>query len=681
MAQLTDLLNMAVGDTRTLQALGVDGKEVTGQTWSTSDATVVSLSADDPPVLTALAAGHLTIKAGSASADVTVWAGALPVGTAVWSNPGNGSGVQSIVPAVPSANGVADVFAFQNDGTVQAITADGTTAWTADVSQAMNVWPWPILPDFQGGLVVAGNGSIWRLDGITGTPYGTYSCGAGFGCGGRMAVHTDGTVFAIRGTGEPGTLAVVGIDPTGAEKFRVPLQIPAGPLVDGMGSLGLIIAGDGYAYVPYGWLQYVADSSSRTGNLRMLRVGSDGSSQEVPIYQWTFPDIEEGPLVVRGLITNADQGIVMTFGTGETGGGYEWMVTVTGGSTNMTQLSQDLTPVLQAQDGSFVGADDMGNMVGFDAGGNILWSVPNEWPAIATADGGVIGESGTMYDANGMATGAVGPLPTYSWFGDSYQVGSVDQVRAPWLNVAASFWPFSDANRSKNQAAVSQEWFPQFAVCTTTPGCIGPKEAIYGALGDLVARLRSSAVVDGAGDTVASLAQSKVFDKLGTDSSGNKWTTARFVTYLTTHRPGFYDGLRSNYCEEALESGRLGNAVVNALCYGPTPNWILRSVQYYLATMHPTSDAIAATPHDPLLAFFRPSSILYPSLGKNLGNEGMIFHEALHGLTGLDDVPILTALKYDSSAASCNISRYIENNVLSQSPGLDPTSTTPTGCQ
>jgi hypothetical protein len=37
---------------------------------------------------------------------------------------------------VPSASGVADVFAFQNDGTVQAITSDGTTAWTADVSLA-----------------------------------------------------------------------------------------------------------------------------------------------------------------------------------------------------------------------------------------------------------------------------------------------------------------------------------------------------------------------------------------------------------------------------------------------------------------------------------------------------------------------------------------------------------------
>ncbi len=441
---MPSLLNMAVGDTHTIQALGADGKEVTGLTWTTSDATIVSLSTDDPPLLTALAPGHVTIQAGSASADVTVWAGALPVGTVLWSNPGNGSGVQYIVPAVPSPNGVADVFAFQKDGTVQAITAEGKTAWTADVSQAIDVWPWPVLPDFQGGLVVAGtdpagNNSIRRLDGMTGTSYGAYSCG-GFGCGELMAVHTDGTVFAIRGTGEPGTLAVVGIDPTGAEKFSLPLQVPAGPLVNGLGSLGLIIAGDGYAYVPYGWLQHIADSSSGTGNLRILRVGSDGSSQDIPIYQWTFPDIDEGPLIVRGLITNADQGAVMTFGTGETGGGYEWMVTVTGGSTNRTQLSQDLTPVLQAQDGTFVGTyygENGQNMAAFDAGGNILWSVPNEWPAIATADGGVIGESGTTYDANGMATGSMN-LATPSWTGNSYQIGSIDQVFANYINWATS---------------------------------------------------------------------------------------------------------------------------------------------------------------------------------------------------------------------------------------------------
>ena len=148
-------------------------------TWTSGNPNVVSLSTDDPPILTALAAGHVTIVAGTApnaaSADVTVFAGPLPIGTVIWSNPGDGSGVNYIVPAVPSTSGVADVFAFQADGTVQAITSDGTSAWTADLSQARYA-----LPDFQGGLavvtpVVAGQSSIYKLDGTTGQPYPAYT--------------------------------------------------------------------------------------------------------------------------------------------------------------------------------------------------------------------------------------------------------------------------------------------------------------------------------------------------------------------------------------------------------------------------------------------------------------------------------------------------------------------------
>ena len=140
----------------------------------------MSLSTADPPLLTALAVGHATITAGTGSADVTVSAGdpnypgTLPLGTVLWSVPGN---VTKIVPAVPSPSGVADVFAFQcenfdpsqspscwGDVTVQAITSDGTTAWTASLSVE------PILPDFQGGLVNVDSdtGSIVKVDGTTG---------------------------------------------------------------------------------------------------------------------------------------------------------------------------------------------------------------------------------------------------------------------------------------------------------------------------------------------------------------------------------------------------------------------------------------------------------------------------------------------------------------------------------
>ena len=129
------MINMVVGDTHTIQATNASGQPVTGLTWTSSNTSIVSLSTDDPPILTALAPGHVTITAGTGSADVTVWAlGVLPNGTVLWSNPGDGSGVQQILPAVPSQAGVADVFALQNDGKIQAMKSDGTVAWTSDVS-------------------------------------------------------------------------------------------------------------------------------------------------------------------------------------------------------------------------------------------------------------------------------------------------------------------------------------------------------------------------------------------------------------------------------------------------------------------------------------------------------------------------------------------------------------------
>ncbi|MFZ0317670.1 MAG: IPT/TIG domain-containing protein, partial [Candidatus Sulfotelmatobacter sp.] len=200
-----NVISLAVGGTQSIQALNSSGQSVTGLTWTSSNAAVATLSTDDPPIITAVAAGNTTITAGSASADVTVIAAStLPTGTVLWSNPGDGSGVSSIVPAVPSSTGVADVFAFQGDGSVQAITSTGTTAWTAP-----NVFGSGI-PDFQGGLVVNNSQSVYKLDGITGQAYPAYaSVSAASGGPGlsTLAVHTDGTIFTVDGSN------LVGINP------------------------------------------------------------------------------------------------------------------------------------------------------------------------------------------------------------------------------------------------------------------------------------------------------------------------------------------------------------------------------------------------------------------------------------------------------------------------------------
>ena len=479
-----NLLTMLVGDTHTIQALNSSGQPVTGLTWASSDPTVVSLSTDDPPLLTALAVGHVTITAGTGSADVTVSAvapglpGGLPLGTVLWSVTGN---VAQIVPAVPSPSGVADVFAFSYDGmggaTVQAITSDGTVAWTADVSQR---WSQPV-PDFQGGLVVPMYNSIVKLDGITGQPYSAYTPD-GFNSldGPVVAVHTDGTIFTIQQNweGDTGYSSVIGIDPTtGTQKFSVPIESSSTYWFE---PEGLMIAGDGYAYVPY---EYRDDGPGcEVIHLGLLRVNSSGAYDDMKILDWPSESCEWDFLPV-GMITNADQGIVLTWaGTTETsqanGPVASGMAITTGASASLIGMplapgqGSAIAPVLQAQDGSFVGTiqvwqdangNPLTNMIAFDQAGNVRWTVPGNYqPQIATADGGLIATdpsgAAVTFDQYGNATGVLAGSPVQSWTGNTYeQAGSLESVVAPMVfEDGASFWPAAGGNPSGNGTSILQ---------------------------------------------------------------------------------------------------------------------------------------------------------------------------------------------------------------------------------
>ena len=124
-------------------------------------------------------------------------------------------------------------------------------------------------------------------------------------------------------------------------------------------------------------------------------------------------------------------------------------------------------PLLQAQDGSFIGTVVVGydannnpltEMADFDQTGAIHWTVPGNYqPQIATADGGLIATdpsgAAVTFDQNGNATGVLAGSPTYSWTGNAYQQGSVDQVLAPLFNLALSWWPFAGGNSSGNGTA------------------------------------------------------------------------------------------------------------------------------------------------------------------------------------------------------------------------------------
>ena len=437
------VIGMIIGDTRTVQALDSNGRPVVGLSWASTDLTVATLSTDDPPVITAVGPGNATIIAGNASVDLTVYPGPqLPTGAILWSNPGNGSGVNSIVPAVPSATGVADVFAQQGDCSVQATRSDGTTAWTAGIgTSSMSDGTTSCnqsLPDFQGGLVVKSQSSqfgpngvvnqsyIQRFDGMTGTSYPPYNLANPVqNTLPPVVVHTDGTIFTIDGD------SVIGLDPTtGSPKFSIQLEHITGSTnvtdcssgypvtmtstVDLPPLFGqMIIAGDGYAYVPYSYGDGTTSgdcnqqTSASNGHIRILRVGSTGDATKIILRDtssaWTFSATPDGAVRTQSftglgtasptgggvngfgtLITNSDQGVLLSWEEGRppydayslTAGGILVSRTTVPGVLNkrLTAISangvtsdivinpvgtQDtdptIVPILQTQDGTYVG--------------------------------------------------------------------------------------------------------------------------------------------------------------------------------------------------------------------------------------------------------------------------------------------------------------------------------------
>ena len=352
-------------------------------------------------------------------------AGPLPAGTVLWSN--TGAAADLLVPAVPSQTGVADVFAVRSTS-IQAITGDGIIAWTANVS------PNPAFgslcdtkPDFQGGLIVqCDKNTVYKLDGLTGQAYPAYTNSNGLGKG--LTIHPDGTIFTNSYLGTDPTYGfgmpvVIGVDSmTGSQKFSFPINYGSAYEVKLLPK-SQIIAGDGYGYLPYVTREGCGFNCVPTNRLELVRVDSSGGSSVLSISEWR--DGNELLYVEANAITNADTGVLLSIGNND---GYSLAVT-SGASVSVTSAqmapNQSLAtvPVLQAQDGSFVGKayDDQFNefMVAFDASGNARYSIPNEYPQIALADGGVIGSSGATYDVNGSARSRVN-LSTQTWTGNEY---------------------------------------------------------------------------------------------------------------------------------------------------------------------------------------------------------------------------------------------------------------------
>jgi hypothetical protein len=108
-----------------------------------------------------------------------------------------------------------------------------------------------------------------------------------------------------------------------------------------------------------------------------------------------------GPLSNVHMITNADAGILVTW---QTDSGIPGMAITTGTSATVLNTGpvvpgqyRSINPVLQAQDGSYIGTadtDEGSSLVRFNASGNVSWSLRGLYtPKIAAADGGFIAQT------------------------------------------------------------------------------------------------------------------------------------------------------------------------------------------------------------------------------------------------------------------------------------------------
>jgi hypothetical protein len=367
-------LSMIVGSSRTVSVVDSNGNPVQGLYWFATDPTIVSLSTADPPIITALAPGTVTVYAGEVPIAITVYASgtAIPPGTPVWTNPPlPGFTLNQVVQAVPTANG-PDLYSLEVDGNgngqVRAFRSDGTSLWQqllpGSLSGLGNLVV--LMGDNTGGVVLfsAPTGQIADLS-SQGQLGWQYSAAGYFdqtrGGQKNFAIGPNGTIYVVEDNydGQNGS-AFDTID-AGSLVSQIPLSIsssqetvqgnyddcgltpPFSP-TSGAGSLGRPVVGpDGSVYLPVESSQFTETATWSTDpnqpssctttytyseNLSLLTLPQGGGSQlqqlaSYPLQTnsylsyfasgsgWVYPPHPQTPFYVSGdVIPDGNSGVL-----------------------------------------------------------------------------------------------------------------------------------------------------------------------------------------------------------------------------------------------------------------------------------------------------------------------------------------------------------------------------------
>ena len=430
-------INLLVGQTRMVSVTDSTGNALTGLVWTTSDPSVVSLSADDPPVLTAVAPGTAIVYVVGMPILVTVYSGTtLPAGTAIWSVPiGNGStspGSMTMAPAVPSSSGV-DLITLDNSFTLTGLSADGTKVWKLTTGTTYGgVLATSVIPDFSGSALlkpiygyISNSQAHWthkvqQVNWSTGTVTDLYTfssnaCSLGI-CddaasteaviphpSGVVMIQDNANVSVIDPTGVQATTTVAldnsTVTTTAADGTQS--TVTYAPQVGKM-----IVAGDGNAYVPY---YYYTESDTQTaseldaqrsGYLMAMVVAPNGGSNKVQLNYGTLAKtfgssgcetasgtdfyIPAPNTAGNSVITNADQGAavfadVLQYTPGSctysTAQTVQMNFVSQAGPGSQVNLTgvSTFVPSLQREDGSYIGTDGADNVIALAQNGSVVW--------------------------------------------------------------------------------------------------------------------------------------------------------------------------------------------------------------------------------------------------------------------------------------------------------------------
>ncbi len=202
-----DSRTMAINEVAAMSLRDEFGASVANATWSSSDATIVSLSNDDPPFLTAIGEGHATITAHkegiAVEAAITVVAAlALSPGTTRWTiAPTPGYSMRSPIFTHRVDTTVPDMFVVETqtwgEATLRAVNSEGEVLWKQESPGI------PFMGDSFGGVLAGvlydvNQGDDFRayvrLGNAGGVPPWRYDSAGSLV---RPAQATDGTIYAV----------------------------------------------------------------------------------------------------------------------------------------------------------------------------------------------------------------------------------------------------------------------------------------------------------------------------------------------------------------------------------------------------------------------------------------------------------------------------------------------------